>query len=92
MDQILLSFAVAGVTVGSYMTILFIISMLISNNSIADIAWGPGFILAGFAACLYHEAFGPRNLLVTSVLTIWGGRLGIRIFLRNRGRGEDLAV
>jgi len=88
-DQILLSFAVTGAAVGSYMIILFIISTLLSNNSIADIAWGPGFILAGVTAFLYHEAFGPRNLLVTSLLTIWGGRLGIRIFLRNRGRGED---
>lgn len=72
------------------MIILFMVSTFLSNNSIADIAWGPGFILAGVTALLYHQAFGPRNLLITSLLTIWGARLGIRIYLRNRGRSEDL--
>jgi len=89
MNSILSSFAIAGVAVGSYMLILFIVSILRANNSIADIAWGPGFVLAGLTAFFYHEAFGPRNFLVIALLTVWGFRLGIRIFLRNRGHAED---
>ncbi len=89
MNPILLSFAVAGIAVGSYMIILFIISILRANNSIADIAWGPGFVLAGLTAFFYHEAFGPRNFLVMFLLAVWGFRLGIRIYLRNRGQAED---
>jgi steroid 5-alpha reductase family enzyme len=50
MNSILSSFAIAGVAVGSYMIILFIVSILRANNSIADIAWGPGFVLAGLTA------------------------------------------
>jgi steroid 5-alpha reductase family enzyme len=89
MDQILASFAVAGIVVCFYMIILFIVAICRANNSIADIAWGPGFVLAGLTAFLYHEAFGSRNYLVMALLTIWGLRLGIRIYLRNRGHAED---
>jgi steroid 5-alpha reductase family enzyme len=89
MNQIVSSFLLAGTAVSTYMIILFIISVRIRDNSIADIAWGPGFIIAAVSAMIYHEAFGWRNLLITSLIMIWGLRLGLRIFLRHRGRGED---
>jgi steroid 5-alpha reductase family enzyme len=90
MDKIMMSYTVAGAAVGTYMVILFIASVFFRDNSIADIAWGPGFILASASVFFYHEAFGARNLLVISLVTVWGLRLGIRIFFRNSGRGEDV--
>lgn len=80
---------VAASLIFVYVTILFIISVIIKDNSIADIAWGTGFIIASVSVLLYQGTFGLRNILVTALVIIWGSRLSIRIFRRNRGRGED---
>jgi steroid 5-alpha reductase family enzyme len=72
-----------------YMTTLFIIAMIRKDNSVADVAWGPGFIVVTWAALLINGSYGASQLLVAALVTVWGLRLGIRIFRRNRGRGED---
>lgn len=78
---------VAGV-IGAGMTLLFLLSVIIKRNDIADIAWGVGI----FVVALLSFATGPQNLF-TTVLTIvaglWGGRLFLRILLRNLKKGED---
>jgi steroid 5-alpha reductase family enzyme len=71
------------------MTFLYLISIARKDNSIADIAWGPGFIITAAVVMLMQETFGARNFLLQALVTIWGLRLGIRIFLRNFGHGED---
>ena len=87
--EILNSYLVAAPIILVYVTILFIIAVIIKDNSIADIAWGSGFIIASVSVLLYQGVFDPRNLLVTALVIIWGSRLSIRIFRRNRGKGED---
>jgi steroid 5-alpha reductase family enzyme len=80
---------ISALVILSYMTILFILSILLKDNSIADIAWGLGFIIVVVALFLILGEYAPRQILVTILITIWGLRLGIRILLRNWGRGED---
>lgn len=80
---------ISALVILSYMTILFILSILLKDNSIADIAWGPGFIIVAVALFLILGEYAPRQILVTILITIWGLRLGIRILLRNWGKGED---
>ena len=46
MPEILNSYAIAAAVIFGYMTILFLLAVLLKDNSIADIAWGPGFIIA----------------------------------------------
>jgi len=87
--EILNSYLVAAPIIWVYVSILFIIAVIIKDNSIADIAWGSGFIIASVSVMLYQGAFGPRSLLVTALVMIWGSRLSIRIFMRNRSKGED---
>lgn len=87
--EIVYSYLIAALILWVYVTLLFIIAVIRQDNSIADIAWGSGFILVSVSVLLYREAFGPRNLLVTALVILWGMRLSLRIFLRNRGKGED---
>jgi steroid 5-alpha reductase family enzyme len=72
------------------MTVLWLISLAIKNSSIVDIFWGAGFVLVGW---LYYflapEGFIVRKLLIAALATIWGLRLSIHIFLRNKGKPED---
>lgn len=87
--EILNSYLVAAPIIWVYVTILFVVAVIIRDNSIADIAWGSGFIIASVSVLLYQGTFGLRNILITALIIIWGSRLSIRIFRRNRGRGED---
>ncbi len=84
-EALILSAAVIFV----YMTALFFLAVKRQNNSIADIAWGPGFILVAAASFFLAGDFTSRQILVLSLVVIWGLRLAIRIYRRNRGKGED---
>jgi len=72
-----------------YFLLLFFLAIIKKDNSIADIAWGTGFILV--AGYNYFSNPNPslRQLLVTLLITIWGLRLSIYIFSRNVGKKED---
>jgi steroid 5-alpha reductase family enzyme len=70
------------------MTGLFLVSVLVKRNDIADIAWGTGIFIVSVVAYLY----GPMNMLATILLVLsglWGLRLTTRIYLKNRKRPED---
>jgi steroid 5-alpha reductase family enzyme len=79
----------AAITAFAYFTILFIVANIINDNSILDIAWGPSFIVTTWVVLLINADFGARQFLVAALVTIWGARLGIRIYRRNKGKGED---
>jgi steroid 5-alpha reductase family enzyme len=86
----------AAIVAFCYFTLIFIIATIIRDSSILDIAWGPSFIVTAWVVLLINAAAGPegavigaRQYLAAGLVTIWGLRLGIRIFRRNKGRGED---
>ena len=73
---------------GAFVTVLFMISIIVKRNDIADIAWGLGI----FLVALLSYATGPQNfftLAVTVLAGLWGLRLSLRILLRNLKKSED---
>lgn len=69
-------------------TLLWGLSLRLRNASIADIAWGPAFVVA----CGVYVPAGhwtARGLLVGALTTLWALRLAAHIGLRNIGHGED---
>lgn len=80
---------VSALLVFIYMTVLFVVALVRRDNSIADVAWGPGFIVVAGTTLLMNGSFAPRQLIAMAFVLIWGVRLGVRIYLRNRGKGED---
>jgi steroid 5-alpha reductase family enzyme len=73
-----------------WMTGLWLISLRLRDASIVDILWGPTFILLNAVyALLTPDGAGARKLLATILVTVWGLRLAIHIYRRNRGKGED---
>ncbi len=83
------TFFVAFLTVAVFFNLLFILALKLRDNSIVDIGWGAGFILVTLATLVYSGSLDPRQLLVAVLVVVWGLRLAIRIYLRNRGKGED---
>jgi len=81
--------ALCILAVWAYMTAWFLAALVKKDNSLADTAWGLGFILlAGLTFIRAHEP-APRRILVTALVLVWGGRLAAHVFARNRKRGED---
>lgn len=83
-------FLVAGAAIFVLMTILWLVSLWLRNTSIVDIFWGTGFvIIAWLAFALTPDGYAIRKWLVVILTSLWGLRLSLHIFLRNRGKGED---
>ncbi len=72
-----------------YMCLNFIIALIKKDNSIVDIAWGLGFVLIAYYTLFVNSKFLITQLLVTTLVTIWGLRLGYHLYLRKRGKDED---
>lgn len=70
-------------------TIFFILAIIFKNNSIADIAWGLGFIVIALVSLGVNGLHSPRQIIITLLVLLWGTRLALHIFLRNKGKEED---
>ncbi|MFC1483877.1 DUF1295 domain-containing protein [Candidatus Neomarinimicrobiota bacterium] len=79
----------AGLVILGYITLIWVLSLVIQDAGIMDIFWGLGFIVvAGVYIFSSPETSLPGYLLLAAV-TIWGLRLTIYIAFRNLGKSED---
>jgi steroid 5-alpha reductase family enzyme len=76
--------AIAVLMVGTWL-----LSLPLKNVSIVDIVWGLGFVLVAWVSYVVGDGTASRRLLLAVMVTLWGGRLAIYLFLRNHGKGED---
>jgi steroid 5-alpha reductase family enzyme len=72
-----------------YMTIIFLYALLKNDNSIVDIFWGLGFIVVAAYSFIKTGNLHTKTIVINLMVLIWGVRLAIHIFLRNKGKGED---
>src|SRR5690606_20144242 len=66
-----------------------VIGYLIKNFAVADIGWGAGFILVTLFCGYLATERSTLFYLVSGLILLWGLRLSIHIFLRNKGKPED---
>lgn len=71
-----------------FVHIFFLLAVLRKNFSIIDIGWGLGCFLCVVVAYLYNDST-TKNLLLLTVVGIWGVRLASYILVRSWGKGED---
>lgn len=85
-----LTYLTAGIIIWLLMTLLWLWSLYLKDTSIVDIFWGFGFVVTGWVYyALNPSLFEGRKILIMLLVFIWGMRLTIHIYLRNRGKGED---
>ena len=77
-----------GELVIAMMTALWVLSLILKNSSIVDIFWGTGFVIVNLSA-YYFSQHSTLQKLLTIIVTLWGLRLSIHIFLRNHRKPED---
>ncbi len=73
--------------------VLWLLSIKLEDASIIDIYWGPSFAVTALIAVTVAVASGnslaPLALLTAGLAVLWGARLGVYLWLRNAGHGED---
>lgn len=82
-------FPMLGLVLFLYMTSWFFISCIKKRNDVADIAWGPGFILLTWISFYLNHDSSARKILVCILVSIWGLRLALHIYARNKHKPED---
>lgn len=70
-------------------TILWLISVRITNASIVDVFWGFAFVIVNAFWFISSENMDVRNILLFLLVTLWGLRLTIYLAWRNWGKAED---
>jgi steroid 5-alpha reductase family enzyme len=79
----------AGLVILGYVTLIWVLSLLIQDAGIMDMFWGLGFVaVAGIYLFSTPEA-GLSGYLLSVLVVIWGLRLTIYIAFRNLGKAED---
>lgn len=72
-----------------YVSIIFLFALIRKDNSVMDVFWGLGFIVIALYAIIQSGVIDLRKIIVTILVSLWGLRLSVYIYLRNRNKGED---
>lgn len=85
---IVLALMLAALAVLLYVSALFVLSLVLRRNDVADVGWGPGVVLPGVIGWLFVGGSGVGAFALILAL-IWAARLALRIGLRNARKAED---
>ncbi len=72
-----------------YYNICYLIALIKRRNDVADIAWGPGFVIAALVPLFIQGVMIDRSILVTTFVVIWAARLTLHIHHRSKNTDED---
>lgn len=83
--------ALTALVTAGCMVALWLLSLKLKDMSIVDLYWGPGFGIVALVTYFASVDAGvdSRRLLVTVLTCAWGFKLGLYLFQRNHGKGED---
>ncbi|GAA3522996.1 DUF1295 domain-containing protein [Aeromicrobium panaciterrae] len=87
-----LNFLIVAAALTVFIAAIMATAIRIKNQSIIDIYWGPGFVVAAVVSYLVSAGDGgddTRRLVVLLLTAAWGLRLGLYIGIRNTGHGQD---
>jgi len=87
--MILNAFLYSTLAIFLYMSVFYLIAFKLKDNSIADIAWGPGFVFIAVLNLIFAEQIYTKQLIITGLVSIWGIRLALHIYFRSCGKSED---
>ncbi len=92
MQDIISLYLLSLAIIFTYAKIIFIISHLRKNHSVADIAYGPTFIFAAIGLIIIQLSKAPLSIytyILFVLIFIWAVRLSYRLYKRNHGKPED---
>jgi steroid 5-alpha reductase family enzyme len=78
-----------ALTVAVMLTGLWLVAVRIRDVSFIDAVWGAGMAVVAAVSWLQMPDPGARAGLIAAMAAIWGLRLGLHLYTRWRGHGED---
>lgn len=81
--------APAALAIVAAAVVLWGVSLARRDASVADPAWGPGFVLVAAVSVGVTGGGQPRGWLALALVAAWGLRLGWHLLRRNLAHGED---
>lgn len=81
--------AVVCVVVFVYMTMWYVVAIIIKRNDIADIAWGLGFITIATTSLFASQNNSFTAYVTLLLVAVWGLRLSWHIARRSFAKSED---
>ena len=84
-------FGYSALAIAVVMFTTWLVSLPLRNASIVDPVWSLGFVVVGWVAfaAMHQHVDGVRTGFLLVLVTIWGLRLSLHLFIRNVGHGED---
>jgi steroid 5-alpha reductase family enzyme len=79
----------SAAAVAVVMLVAWIVSLLRRDASVADVAWGLGFVLVAWLSFALADGTEERKVLVVALTSIWGLRLAAYLAWRSAGEEED---
>lgn len=73
----------------AFMTLVWLLSLILSDVSIVDPAWGFGFVVVAIAYAIAAGDLTDRDWLLFGIVGVWGLRLGGYLLWRKWGEPED---
>ena len=73
----------------SFMILMFIMGLVKKNNGVVDVGWGLGFILIALFTFIKNGSYTLLQLIGTTLVIVWGLRLSLHIYARNKSKPED---
>jgi steroid 5-alpha reductase family enzyme len=87
MNSLTSIFLINAVAVFTYMSVWFIYSFNRKRLDVVDTAWGGGFIVVAIMTFIQHPS--RLTAAVASMVVLWGIRLMLHIYSRNKGKAND---
>ena len=72
----------------AYMHLIFLVSLVTKRNDVTDVAWGMGFVVVAASFYLLLD-IGTVTKVLYGMVALWGLRLTVHLYRRNKGRPED---
>ncbi len=72
-----------------HMTLFYLFALYEKDNTVADIAWGLGFVVIALVSFLNFGFIALRQFVVLVLVFIWGMRLAIHVGYRKHKKGGD---
>lgn len=79
----------AAVSIAVVMFSTWLVSLAMRNASIVDIVWGLGFPIVAIMTFIGDTDRGSSDVVILTMVVIWGLRLGGYLAWRNLGHDED---
>ena len=75
-------------TISSFF-VLWFISLRTRNAAIADVYWGPGFVVITSVTLITNGTFSTNQIAFASLVGLWGLRLGFHLWFRHRAAHSE---